>query len=120
MAVDPVTVQALPAYLVGRTESFETEEKILRERCGLERALDVLTVLEQCANSGCKAGRNSIRNALKNQERPLSEAEVRGVLQLLCKLGLVRSGVGRKGTELSTQGHQFLKWLSNRSSKEPV
>ena len=27
MAVDPVTVQALPAYLVGRTESFEAEEK---------------------------------------------------------------------------------------------
>jgi transcriptional regulator with PAS, ATPase and Fis domain len=116
MAVDPVTVQALPAYLAGRTESFEAEEKILRERCGLERALDVLTVLDQFAGNGGKAGRISIKNALKNQERPLSEAEVRGVLQLLGKLGLVRSGVGRKGTELSTQGHQFIKWLSNRSS----
>jgi transcriptional regulator with PAS, ATPase and Fis domain len=115
MAVDPVTISALPSYLVGRTQTFEAEEKILQTRCGLERALDVLAVLDQYADQGRKAGRNSIKDALKNQERPLSEAEVRSVLQVLGELGFVRSTVGRQGTELSAQGHQLLNWLSNRS-----
>jgi len=120
MGVDPVTVQALPAYLVGRTETFETEEAILRKRCGLDRARDVLAVLDQCSDQGRGAGRNSIRDALKDHERPLSEAEVRGVLQVLGELGLVRSSVGRQGTELSAQGDQFINWLNNRSLKKPI
>jgi transcriptional regulator with PAS, ATPase and Fis domain len=115
MAVDPVTISTLPSYLVGRTQTFEAEEKILQARCGLERALDVLAVLDQYADQGRKAGRNSIKDALKNQERPLSEAEVRSVLQVLGELGFVRSTVGRQGTEISAQGHQFSNWLSNRS-----
>jgi transcriptional regulator with PAS, ATPase and Fis domain len=114
MAVNPVTITALPSYLVGRTESFEAEEKILRTRCGVERAREVLAVLEEYAVQGRSAGRNSIKEALKDHERPLSEAEVRGVLQVLADVGLVRSSLGRQGTELSPQGHQFLHWLSNR------
>jgi transcriptional regulator with PAS, ATPase and Fis domain len=115
MGIDPVTIQALPSYLVGRTETFEATEQALEEKCGLERAREVLAVLNQYAGHGRKAGRNSIKEALKNHERPLSEAEVRGVLKALGNLGLVRSSVGRQGTELSPQGHQFLNWLSNRS-----
>jgi transcriptional regulator with PAS, ATPase and Fis domain len=114
MGVNPVTIQALPSYLVGRTESFEAEEKILHTRCGLERAHDVLAVLDQYATEGRKAGRNSIKDVLKSQDRPQSEAEVRGVLQVLGELGLVRSNVGRQGSELSVQGQQFFNWLRNR------
>jgi transcriptional regulator with PAS, ATPase and Fis domain len=120
MGIDPVTIQALPSYLVGRTETFETTERTLEEKCGLERARAVLAVLNQYSGHGRKAGRNSIKDALKNHERPLSEAEVRGVLRVLGKLGLVRSNVGRQGTELSPQGHQFFNWLSNRPFKEPI
>jgi transcriptional regulator with PAS, ATPase and Fis domain len=121
MGGDTVTVQALPSYLVGRTEGFEAEEKTLRARCGLERALSVLAVLDQYAGHGRKAaGRNSIKDALKSKETPLSEAEVRGVLQVLGELGLVRSSVGRHGSELSVQGHQFFNWLTNRLSTTPV
>jgi transcriptional regulator with PAS, ATPase and Fis domain len=121
MGGDTVTVQALPSYLVGRTEGFEAEEKTLRARCGLERALSVLAVLDQYAGHGRKAaGRNSIKDALKSKEQPLSEAEVRGVLQVLGELGLVRSSVGRHGSELSVQGHQFFNWLNNRSTANPI
>ena len=115
MAVDPVTIQALPSYIVGRSETFEREERTLQERCGLERGLDVLTVLDQFSNHGLKGGRNSIKDALKDREHPLSEAEVRGVLQVLGELGLVRSSVGRQGTDISTRGQHFLNWLHNRS-----
>jgi transcriptional regulator with PAS, ATPase and Fis domain len=120
MGTDPVTVQSLPSYLVGRTEDFEAEEELLRAKCDLERAIDVLNVLDQCADQGRKAGRNSIKEALRSREHPLSEAEVRGVLQVLGKLGLVRSSVGRQGTELSTRGHQFLKWSINRLYNKPI
>jgi len=121
MGGDTVTAQALPSYLVGRTESFETEEKTLRARCGLERALSVLAVLDQFSGEGRKtAGRNSIKDALKARQQSLSEAEVRGVLQVLGELGLVRSSVGRHGTQLSMQGHQFFNWLFNRSINSPI
>jgi transcriptional regulator with PAS, ATPase and Fis domain len=120
MGTDPVTVQSLPSYLVGRTEDFEAEEELLRAKCDLERAIDVLNVLDQCADQGRKAGRNSIKEALRSREHALSEAEVRGVLQVLGKLGLVRSSVGRQGTELSTRGHQFLKWSINRLYIKPI
>jgi len=119
MADDPVTAKALPSYLVSRTESFEVEEAILRARCGLERALVVLTILGQFARQGLKAGRNSIKTALQGQGSALSEAEVRGILQVLAELGLVRSSVGRQGSELSAQGLHFSNWLKNRLIKQP-
>ncbi len=116
MAKSTVTVEALPAYLVSRTESFGAEEAILGARCGLDRALGVLGILDQFANRGLRAGRNSIKTALQGQGNPLSEAEVRGVLQLLAELGLVRSSVGRQGTELSSIGKSFINWSKNRST----
>jgi len=120
MAADPVTVQALPSYLVGRSEGFEAEERTLQARCGLDRARAVLTVLAQLAAQGRSAGRNSIKEALKDQQQPLSEAEVRGVLEVLADLGLVRSSVGRHGTELSPQGQQLINWLRNRANYKPI
>lgn len=120
MGGDTVTVQTLPSYLVGRKNTFEVEEENLRTRCGLERALDVLTVLHRCAEHGMKTGRNSIKEALKSMQRPLSEAEVRGVLQVLGELGMVHSSVGRGGTELSVQGHQLFNWLKNRIINQPI
>jgi len=121
MGGDTVTVQALPSYLVGRAATFEAEERILRARCGLERGLNVLAVLDQYADHGGKAaGRNRIKEALKSQDRPLSEAEVRSVLKVLGELGMVRSRLGRHGTELSAQGHQFFMWLRSRLSSKPI
>jgi transcriptional regulator with PAS, ATPase and Fis domain len=120
MGINPVTAQALPAYLLDWTENFAEEEEILRARCGLERGRAVLSVLREYGQSGRKAGRNAIKDALQDKEQALSEAEVRGVLQVLDEIGLVRSGLGRQGTELSSRGMQFLKWLCNRSLKKPV
>jgi repressor of nif and glnA expression len=80
----------------------------------------VLAVLDQHAEHGRTAGRNRIKDALKSKQHPLSEAEVRGVLQVLGELGMVRSSVGRHGTELSAQGHQLFNWLLNRLSDYPI
>ncbi len=120
MAADPVTIQALPSYLVGRAETFEKEAAVLRSRCGLARAREVLNVLYDYCRQGRKAGRNSLKDALSDLEQPPTEAEVRGVLHVLGELGLARSSRGRQGTELTPQGTQFIKWLRNRSNTQPI
>ena len=119
MGENPVSPQALPAYLLGSSTeaSFETEAWMLRARCGQERALTVLNALAQFASRGMRAGRKSLHAALQAQDQPMSEAEVRGVLQVLGDLGLVHSGVGRRGSELSAKGHAFVRWATNRSNR---
>jgi repressor of nif and glnA expression len=71
-----------------------------------------MAILREYGQCGRKIGRNTIKDALRGTEHPLSEAEVRGVLQVLDELGLVRSGLGRQGTELSPRGLQFLKMVA--------
>jgi transcriptional regulator with PAS, ATPase and Fis domain len=120
MADNPVTVRALPAYLMAGGGSFETERAVLRSRCGVDRALAVLGVLERLAAQGLNAGRGSIRAALEDGGAALSEGAVRGVLQVLVELGFVRSRVGREGSELTPEGQAFVNWSKNRLFEQPI
>jgi transcriptional regulator with PAS, ATPase and Fis domain len=122
MADREVTVDTLPSYLAGKVPdaSFAVESGLLAARCGLERARALLAALAQFAGRGLKAGRRSLRTALLAQGQAVTEAEVRGTLQVLTEAGLVRSGLGRKGTELSPRGLQFHKWLNNGMNSAPI
>jgi transcriptional regulator with PAS, ATPase and Fis domain len=121
MADREVTEDTLPAYLVGSPgQSFAAESGLLAARCGLERARTLLTVLAQFAGRDLKAGRRSLRVALQAQGQPVTEAEVRGLLQVLAEGGLVHSSLGRRGTELSSRGRQFIKWLNKGSANAPI
>jgi transcriptional regulator with PAS, ATPase and Fis domain len=122
MADREVTVDTLPVHLLGKVPgpSFAVESGLLAARCGLERARSLLAVLAQFAGRDLKAGRRSLRTALLAQGQSLTEAEVRGILQVLTEGGLVRSGLGRRGTELSSRGQQFLKWLNNGVVNAPI
>jgi transcriptional regulator with PAS, ATPase and Fis domain len=117
MADREVTVDTLPAYLVGKLpdQSFAVESGLLAARCGLERARALLTVLAQFAGRDLKAGRRSLCTALLAQGQSVTEAEVRGILQVLTEGGLAHSSLGRRGTELSSRGLQFIRWLNNGS-----
>jgi repressor of nif and glnA expression len=117
-----VTPDTLPTYLVGRApaQTFAAEAGLLAARCGLERARTLLAVLAQFADRDLKAGRRSLRAALQAQGQEFTEAEVRGLLQVLAEAGLVRSGLGRRGTELSDRGRQFIKWLNNGLVNSPI
>jgi transcriptional regulator with PAS, ATPase and Fis domain len=122
MADREVTPDTLPTYLVGRApaQTFAAEAGLLAARCGLERARTLLAVLAQFADRDLKAGRRSLRAALQAQGQEFTEAEVRGLLQVLAEAGLVRSGLGRRGTELSDRGRQFIKWLNNGLVNSPI
>ncbi len=119
MADREVTPDDLPASLVDKApgSSFELEAGLLSARCGLERGRLLLDSLAQFAARGMKAGRKSLRLALLAQGQTLTEAEVRGVLQILADAGLIQSSIGRRGSELTRRGQQFANWLNNRSAE---
>jgi len=110
-----VTPEILPYYLHGDSQTFEREAGLLAPRCGLERAQWVLSALTRAS-----AGRKGLGETLATAGRALSEGEVRAVLSLLQEAGLVRSRVGRRGSELTQQGHSFLNWLNNRPFIQPI
>jgi transcriptional regulator with PAS, ATPase and Fis domain len=107
-----VTLDALPHYLLGESPGFDREEALLG-RCGLDRARAVLAALGALDHG---AGRRSLLANLARQGQRLTEGEVRGVLSLLNQAGLVRSKVGRRGSELTPRGSSFLNGVSNGSS----
>jgi transcriptional regulator with PAS, ATPase and Fis domain len=111
MAEREVTVEHLPGYLLNRPagQAFAAELGLLAGSCGLERARLVLAALAQFGDSRRRAGRKSLGEALAAQGHPLTEAEVRGVLQVLAEAGLVRSSLGRRGSELTSRGQLFLR-----------
>ena len=117
MAEREVTVDTLPPHLAGQAaeKGFEVETGLLEARCGLERARILLGILGQFAARNVKAGRKSLQTALTAQGQTLTEAEVRGILQVLADGGLVQSSVGRRGSEMTRRGQQFNNWLINRS-----
>jgi sigma-54 dependent transcriptional regulator, acetoin dehydrogenase operon transcriptional activator AcoR len=111
MTQERITKRELPHYLLGDGESFEREERMIAARCGLDRAQPVLKALSE---SMSQAGRKSLGEKLSSHGRHFSEGEVRSILGLLNEAGLVRSSVGRRGSELTSKGNAFLNWLMNR------
>ncbi len=116
MGLPTVAPETLPSYLTREEESFETEAELLRGRCGLERALEIARALAGAGRNKQGAGRNVLRKLVERQGVLLTDAEVRSSLRLLGKLGLVRSHVGRGGSELTPKGERFVDWSARRSS----
>jgi transcriptional regulator with PAS, ATPase and Fis domain len=104
-----VTPESLPYYLQDETQSFEREEGLLAQRCGLEPARRVLAALAEAP-----AGRKGLEENLAARGPALTEGEVRKILLLLKEAGFVSSKVGRRGSELTPRGHSLLNWFNNR------
>ncbi|HWQ09360.1 MAG TPA: sigma 54-interacting transcriptional regulator, partial [Holophaga sp.] len=104
MAGAAVGLEALPYYLLDASE--EGAGPALG--CGREQAREVLQALAQHEGG---AGRKNLGEALGHR---FSEGEVRGILRALQEAGLVRSRIGRRGSELTAAGRAFLKRSSNR------
>jgi len=105
---DVVDADSLPKYLFQEILSFEREQEALVPHGGLDRARAVLKVLAESAKG---AGRRRIRERLASRGPAPTEAEIRTLLGQLNELGLVRSEVGRHGSELTSRGRLFLKSL---------
>jgi DNA-binding NtrC family response regulator len=103
MAGDCVSPEVLPHYLL---DAPLPSEEVPVPHCGLERTRWVLAAL-----SGLPAGRMSLGRTLAAQGHLLSEGEIRGILRTLSEAGLIRSKVGRRGSELTPKGIALLNRL---------
>jgi len=101
MTDQQVTLADLPYYLTGAGEPSRPEAVEPMPRQQLDRAQAVLNAL---AGQPRGAGRKSLEEALARQGLAFSEGEIRRILKMLSLSGLVRSRVGRGGSELTEQG----------------
>jgi transcriptional regulator with PAS, ATPase and Fis domain len=115
-----VTIRDLPSSFAQDSGAFERETTFLYTRQGLERAARLLEVLKRLQEGGVRAGRGRLCQLLADSKVPESPGEMRGLLQNLQELGLVRSQGGRRGTEITLKGQAFLNWLRNRHSGQPA
>ena len=104
MAGATVDLEALPHYLFDA--SVDGTETALG--CGAEQAREVLQALAQHEGG---AGRKNLGEILGHR---FSEGEVRGILRALREAGLVRSRIGRRGSEITPRGRHFLNRSKNR------
>jgi transcriptional regulator with PAS, ATPase and Fis domain len=104
MTADRVTLDSLPYYLFAEPGPPEAEGE------GAPSALPdrARAVLAALAALGRGAGRKGLEEALARSGLDFTEGEVRGVLARLNQAGLVRSRVGRGGSELTDQGRRCL------------
>jgi transcriptional regulator with PAS, ATPase and Fis domain len=103
MTDQQVTLADLPYYLTG---TVKPPVKVAAQpRPGLDRARAVLDALSVQPRG---AGRKSLEEALARQGLVFSEGEIRRILKLLSQSGLVRSRVGRGGSELTERGSAFV------------
>jgi predicted transcriptional regulator len=110
-----VTPETLPYYLQGEVHSFEREEDMLAQRCGLDQARWVLAAL-----AVAPAGRKGLEETLAARGLSLTEGEVRKILSLLKEAGLVSSRVGRHGSELTPKGRSLVNRADNRHFSVPI
>ena len=98
-----VSPETLPYYLLEPEEPFGRKEA--EPRCGADRARAVLMALS-LEDRG--AGRKSLGDSLVDQGFAYTECEVRSILRALKEAGLVRSNIGRRGSELTVKGRAYL------------
>lgn len=102
----------LPHYMLDtRIEADETSLIPLRDRAA---ASAVLTVLSELDSGARGAGRLQIERLLKQRNTELSESEIRRILLLLGRVGLVETGRGRGGSRITKIGLDFINRSTNR------
>ncbi|MFA6506579.1 MAG: sigma 54-interacting transcriptional regulator, partial [Treponemataceae bacterium] len=114
MAQDVVTAAQLPYYLVDDQGDFNADYEEMGKRCERDKAVTLLETLDDLAEKKPGAGRNSLRDALAESNTRLTEGEVRRLLTILNGGGFITSRVGRRGSEITTKGKAFLRWVHDR------
>ncbi len=110
MAQRQISIAHLPHYLIDDRDSFEAERENLSCHCDFNIALKVLDVLAGLAARESGAGRNTLRENLLRSGVCLAEGETRRLLTELGSGGLIRSSVGRRGSEITPKGEAFRRW----------
>lgn len=73
----------------------------------------VLDALSEFTGQGM--GRQRILNVMENANIPLKESRLRRILRIMSDEGLIKSNIGRHGSEITDLGEVYVKWIKNRS-----
>lgn len=114
MSEEEVKIENIPFYILNCNIDYKREYDYLNDKCNVENALEILEIIEEKNSNNMGVGRKNIEEALKNRCRSITEAEVRRILTLLNDLGIITSSLGRRGSELTIKGRNFIKWIKNR------
>ncbi len=114
MSEEEVKIENIPFYILNCNIDYKREYDYLNDKCNVENALEILEIIEEKNSNNMGVGRKNIEEALKNRCRSITEAEVRRILTILNDLGIITSSLGRRGSELTIKGRNFIKWIRNR------
>jgi transcriptional regulator with PAS, ATPase and Fis domain len=114
MSDEEVNLENLPFYMLQKKSDFETELKVIEKKCSIITAIEIMKLIEDRNLLNMGVGRKNIEETLKNRGEVITEAEIRRILSILNHLLLITSNVGRKGSELTLKGKNFIKWVKNR------
>lgn len=108
MCEDKVEIKDLPSTLDYKEKSYNHERNILENTCKLETAIEFLDLINSFNKAEKKIGRVTIVNILMEKGIEISEGQAKKILEVLKGLGLINSYVGRKGSEITKKGYNFL------------
>ncbi|WML34169.1 sigma 54-interacting transcriptional regulator [Clostridium sp. OS1-26] len=114
MSDEEIKIENIPFYILNCNIDYKREYDYLNDKCNVENALEILEIIEEKNSNNMGVGRKNIEEALKNRCRSITEAEVRRILTILNDLGIITSSLGRRGSELTIKGRNFIKWIRNR------
>lgn len=109
-----VSYERLPPYILNSYENFDNEFRLLRERCDMEKSLEILKLIERFNNELKGVGRKNICEELSSMGISITEGEVRSILSSVRDMGFISPNVGRKGSEMTIKGKKFVNWMKNR------
>ncbi|WP_411679187.1 sigma 54-interacting transcriptional regulator [Clostridium thailandense] len=114
MSEEKIRIENIPFYILNYSVDYKREYQYLKDKCELKNALEILEIIEEKNSRNMGVGRKNIEETLKSRCINITEAEVRRILTLLNELDIITSSVGRRGSELTIKGKNFINWIKNR------
>ncbi len=108
MCEEKVRASDLPLTIEKEERNYNYEEDILRNKCDFYKSLDILKVINNFNDRNETLGRERIISIFNQRNMKLSEGEAKKILVILKELELITSSVGRKGSEITDKGKEFI------------
>lgn len=110
-----ITAEDLPFYMLQVSNNFQIEMNALEAKGDTFKATEILKIVQAYNEVNKTLGRSNIVKIFIDKGINITEGEVRRILTVLNELKFINSSVGRKGSEITTKGKNFINWLDNRN-----
>lgn len=105
---DEVNIYDLPHNFINMNNDYKEEIKTLKDKTDIDKSKSVIKTIREFNLLNKSIGRSSIVSKLNKEGVMITEGEVRGILNILKELDLIKSEVGRRGSELTIKGISIL------------